>query len=231
MIRTFKVLSLLLSYPTAEIQAAATDMKNVLDEEALLAPRDRRALARLIDELADGDIYDMQERYVLLFDRTRTLSLNLFEHVHGESRDRGQAMVDLKTMYEERGLAIDAKELPDHLPLFLEFLATLPLREAREILAQPLHIVVALGERLAKRKSVYAGAFGALAAIAGGKTPAEEVRALLDEPEHDPDDLDALDRIWEAEAVTFGGGDDAACGPDRLRTRIRAANRPAPDHA
>ncbi|MEJ2459788.1 MAG: hypothetical protein P8Y58_17260 [Novosphingobium sp.] len=49
----------------------------------------------LIDDLVTRDLYDAQERYVLLFDRTRKLSLHLFEHVHGESRDRGQAMVDL----------------------------------------------------------------------------------------------------------------------------------------
>jgi len=231
MIRSFKVLSLLLSYPTAELQAAAGDLKQALDDETLLPRRARDKLAELIDEIAESDLYDMQERYVLLFDRTRTLSLNLFEHVHGESRDRGQAMVDLKSMYEARGLAIDAKELPDHLPLFLEFLATLPLDEARETLSQPLHIIAALGERLARRKSTYAAVPEALAAIASGTPTAEEVRALLDEPDHDPDDLAALDEIWEAEAVTFGGAGEAACGPDRLRTRLRAASRPAPDPA
>ena len=70
-----------------------------------------------------GDLYDLQERYVLLFDRTRSLSLHLFEHVHGESRDRGQAMVDLKALYERHGLHMSSSELPDHLPLFLEFLS------------------------------------------------------------------------------------------------------------
>jgi nitrate reductase delta subunit len=231
MTRTFKVLSLLLTYPTREIQEAAPEMKEVLAGEAVLGPRERRGVDALIDELVAGDLYDMQERYVLLFDRTRTLSLHLFEHIHGESRDRGQAMVDLMAMYEEHGLAIDARELPDHLPLFLEFLSTLPLAEAREILTQPLHIVAAVGERLKKRKSAYAHVFAALTAMAQHKAPADEVKALLDEPEHDPNDLEDLDRIWEAEAVTFGGGAESACGPDRLRTRIRAANRPAPDHA
>ena len=84
------------------------------------------ALDRLLDELATGDLYDLQERYVLLFDRTRSLSLHLFEHVHGESRDRGQAMVDLKALYERHGLLMSSSELPDHLPLFLEFLSDHP---------------------------------------------------------------------------------------------------------
>ena len=230
MTQTFKVLSLLLTYPTREICEAADDMKAVLAEEALLRRRETRAVNNLIDELAGGDLYDMQERYVLLFDRTRTLSLHLFEHIHGESRDRGQAMVDLMAMYEERGLAIDARELPDFLPLFLEFLSTLPLNEARDVLRQPLHIIAALGERLAKRQCAYAGVFRALEAIANHGPEAEEVAALMAQPEHDPNDLEDLDRIWEEEAVTFGG-DQGGCGPDRLRTRIRAANRPAPDPA
>ena len=229
MTQTFKVLSLLLTYPTREICDAAGDMKAALVQEGVLGRRECRAVHALIDEIADGDLYDMQERYVFLFDRTRTLSLHLFEHVHGESRDRGQAMVDLMTMYEDHGLKIDARELPDFLPLFLEFLSTLPLDEARQVLGQPLHIIAALGERLSKRKSAYAGVFRALEAIAKNKASADDVAELLEQPEHDPNDFDELDRIWEEEAVTFGGGDEAACGPDRLRTRIRAANRQADD--
>ncbi len=94
-----------------------------------------RSCIRCCTSLPTGDLYDLQERYVLLFDRTRSLSLHLFEHVHGESRDRGQAMIDLKAQYEQAGLAMSAAELPDFLPLFLEYLATLPrersLRHAR----------------------------------------------------------------------------------------------------
>ena len=95
--------------------------------EKLLPASVRRQLKLLIDEIATGDLYDLQERYVLLFDRTRSLSLHLFEHVHGESRDRGQAMIDLKAQYEKNGLAISASELPDFVPLFLEFLSTRPV--------------------------------------------------------------------------------------------------------
>ena len=129
MTRTFKVLSALLSYPTAQLQDGLRRSSTALiDGEALLPAAVRRQLARLTGELANGDLYDLQERYVLLFDRTRSLSLHLFEHVHGESRDRGQAMIDLKSLYENGGLEIDAAELPDFLPLFLEFLSTQPRR-------------------------------------------------------------------------------------------------------
>lgn len=204
MIRTFKVLSLLLTYPTEELQAAAPELKAALDAEALAPPRLRARLSELIDEIAARDLYDLQERYVLLFDRTRTLSLHLFEHVHGEGRDRGQAMIDLMELYANGGLWIEAKELPDFLPLFLEFLTTRPFGEAQALLSQPLHIFAALGERLRKRKSAYACVFQALGALAQEKPSAETLAALLGEADDDPDDLEALDRAWEDAPVTFG---------------------------
>ena len=92
--RTLKVLSALLTYPTPALVAAGAELKDVLNREAVLPKAERAAVGRLIDDLASHDLYDAQERYILLFDRTRSLSLHLFEHVHGESRDRGQAMVD-----------------------------------------------------------------------------------------------------------------------------------------
>ena len=179
-----------------------------------------------IDEIADGDLFDLQERYVLLFDRTRSLSLHLFEHVHGESRDRGQAMIDLRSLYEKNGLSISATELPDFLPLFLEFLSTRPISEARDLLGQTAHIVAALGERLAKRGSPYAAIFTALGEVAAADPASAAVEALLAEPDADPDDFAALDAAWQDAPVMFGP--DAASGcKDDLVARIRAAKRPA----
>jgi nitrate reductase delta subunit len=206
MAKTFKVLSALLSYPTAELQAAAAEFAAVLDSEALMPEPDRQALAPLIAQIAGDDLYELQERYVLLFDRTRSLSLHLFEHIHGESRDRGQAMVDLAELYYRGDMAISARELPDYLPLFLEFLSTRSEAEARELLEQPLHIISALATRLMRRESVYAAALRALEAVARSKPEAGALRELLDEAEDDPNDLAALDAIWEEEAVTFGPG-------------------------
>src|SRR5208337_1433321 len=109
----------------------------VIEREALALQDERRALHALLEEFKGRDLYDLQERYVQLFDRTRSRSLHLFEHVHGESRDRGQAMIDLKAQYEQHGLSISAAELPDFVPLFLEYLSTLPLAAACELLGQP----------------------------------------------------------------------------------------------
>src|SRR5262249_18350616 len=152
--------------PTAELQQAAGELSAALDAERLVTGRVRGHLQKLIDEIAQGDLYDLQERYTLLFDRTRSLSLHLFEHVHGESRDRGQAMIDLKAMYATNGLEIGASELPDFLPLFLEYLSTRPAAEACATLGQPAHILAALAERLRKRDSSYEAAFRALTALA-----------------------------------------------------------------
>ena len=230
MAQTFKVLSLLLSYPVAELKTAVPEMRAALAREHLLAGPVGDALEPLLDSLLTGDLLNLQERYVFLFDRTRSLSLHLFEHIHGESRDRGQAMVDLMAIYEEHGLEITARELPDHLPLFLEFLAILPIDEARALLAQPLHIIVSVGERLRTRESVYAGVFEALEHIAAAVPDRAIMDALRAVPDDDPADLAALDRIWEEEAVSFGGnsGEDA-CGMDRIRTQVRAAQRKPTD--
>ncbi len=230
-----KVLSLLLSYPTEELRQSVPELKAALASETGIAKREKTLLTKLADDIGSLDIYDAQERYVFLFDRTRSLSLHLFEHVHGESRDRGQAMVDLMAMYEDEGFDIDAKELPDYLPMFLEFLSTKPRAEASELLGQIAHILAALKERLKKRKSIYVNAFGVLEALALGKPDQTLLRNLLETAEDDPHDLEALDRIWEDEAVTFGGNaGENACGPDRLRTQMRAASRkpsdPSPKH-
>ncbi len=231
--RTFKVLSALLSYPTATLIEAAPEFLTVLDAERLAPTACRRNLDTLIEEIAIGDLYDLQERYGLLFDRSKTLALHLFEHVHGESRDRGQAMVDLKAMYETAGLMIAANELPDFVPLFLEFLSTQPVGEARELLGQTAHIFAALAERLGRRQSSYKAVFDALVAIAAETPRRDIVDELLKAPDSDPMDLVALDAAWEEEEVRFGPGSQGqgACGHEGLIAKLRHARRavdPAP---
>lgn len=228
MARTFKVLSALLSYPTAEIVAAAPELRGVLESERLLKPHQIRALQPLIDEIASTDLYELQERYVLLFDRTRSLALHMFEHVHGESRERGQAMVDLRQVYLDGGLEIAASELPDYLPLFLEFLATRPLPDALELIGQPAHIFAGLAERLRRRGSPYTAVFEALSKLANANPNSAEVRQLVAEPDVDPNDLEALDKAWEDEEVRFGPSAQDQCGGDGLLSKLRAATRPAP---
>ena len=226
--KTLKVLSALLVYPTAELQQACCEISETFDVGRTIPASTRKQLHTLLNELATCDIYDLQERYVLLFDRTRTLSLHMFEHVHGESRDRGQAMIDLKAQYENHNLFMSAAELPDFVPLFLEYLSMLPAQEAYDTLGQPAHIFAAMAERLRKRKSSYEAVFRALVALAAAKPKDEEVFALLTHPDPDANDLTALDAAWEAEAVIFGPGATDGC-KDGLIARVRGGMRPAPE--
>lgn len=225
--KTLKALSALLSYPTAELMAACGEIRETIAREAILPRMQTVALDRLIDELASGDLYDLQERYVLLFDRTRSLSLHIFEHVHGESRARGQAMVDLIKLYEDGGFTSTAQELPDFLPLFLEYASLLEPSAAIELVGQPAHVFAALRERLAKRSSAYEAVFLALVSLSTERLDAAALEALRSEPDPEPDDLEALDAAWEEEEVLFGPGAASDCGKDGLAARLRAAGRPA----
>ena len=228
MANIYRILSLLLSYPSAELQAARAEIESALAADGLTRAVDKKRVAKLLATVCDTDLYDAQERYVLLFDRTRSLSLHLFEHVHGESRDRGQAMVDLAAHYEDAGFNIAARELPDYLPLLLEFLSTRTPDEAAELLEQTGPILAVLRQRLDKRGSVYANAFWVLETLMRHAVDAAAVQPLLEQDEDDPADLASLDKIWEDEAVTFlGNSGEAACGPDRLRRVLRAGQRSA----
>ncbi len=208
--KTYRALSALLTYPTPELQAAVPEIWQILSNEGLLRPGQLAKLEPLLSDLEKGDIYELQERYVLQFDRARTLSLNLFEHIHGESRDRGGAMVDLLETYRAGGFDLVGPELPDHLPVLLEFLSTQTPEQAREILTDAGHILVALSERLARRESIYAPVLAAVISLAQVET-SPEAEALLAEKDDDPEDLEALDAVWEEAMVTFGPDPNAGC--------------------
>lgn len=204
MAKTYRALAILLSYPTADNAALMPAVLETLAAEKIAPRKLVRDLTPLAFELSRDDLYEAQARYVDLFDRTRSLSLQLYEHVHGESRDRGQAMVELLKLYSAHGLELTAKELPDHLPVFLEFLSTQPQAEAAALLGQAAHVLEALRERLNKRQSIYARVFDVLVALVDTHRDPVAVQALLQEPEDDPDDLEALDKAWAEEQVTFG---------------------------
>jgi nitrate reductase delta subunit len=209
--RTLKSLSLILSYPTKDLQEAMSEIGGVLAAETRLTAAARRALRPIVLELAESDIYALEEGYVALFDRSRTLSLNLFEHVHGESRDRGGAMVSLMETYRDAGFDPMTSELPDHLPVLLEFLSVRPFEEAKDVLADAAHIFEALSERLTRRESAYAAVFKALVQLSCAKADQNSLAELLAQPEDDPDDLDALDQVWEESEVIFGPDPNAGC--------------------
>ena len=200
--KTLKVISRLLCYPRAEMLGALDEMAAAVAEENLLPADLRRRLNALIAEYRITDPYVLQEDYVNLFDRGRAVSLHLFEHVHGESRDRGQAMVDLVDLYRRHGFELSARELPDYLPMFLEFVAEQSQAEARELLADAVPVIALIGERLTLRGSRYAILFDALQAFAGAPENLDEIRERA--AGEGPDETVVnMDKYWEEEAVTF----------------------------
>jgi nitrate reductase delta subunit len=209
MTAVLKALGALLTYPTPELVAALPEIAAAIDAEARLAADARQPLHSLIAEIAATDLIDLEERYVALFDRGRATSLHLFEHVHGDSRDRGQAMVDLKGVYERAGFVLAPGELPDFLPAVLEFLAQRPFAEAEEMLTDCAHIIRAVGEALRRHDSRHHAVMQALLVLIGAPGLAEK----LDEaPAPEP----AQDDEWREEPVFFGPPGGQGCGAGAL---------------
>lgn len=216
--KTYRILSALLAYPDPKLFTEREEFSRVLAEEGLISASHRRALDAFMAELAALDPLEAEERYVSLFDRNRSLSLHLYEHIHGESRDRGQAMVQLAELYRLHGLEIEARELPDYLPLFLEFLSVMPAKAAASLLGEAVHVVAALQQRLAERASPYAGVMAAVAALAAAPAERGAIAEVLAVLKPEADSAEALDRQWEEEAVRFtaaGASDGAAAGCGR----------------
>jgi len=203
---SFKALGALLHYPSAELQQAVPEIVQALREEAKLPRSLLDAVCRFAAEIAEGDLLEVQERWVWLFDRSRRLALHLHEHSYGESRDRGQAMVDLAMAYRLHGFELASSETPDYLPLFLEFLSQIPEAPARRYLSDATDIIEALRIRLAERDSPYTILLEAVLAFSGRPANEEEVEAILTSEPEDPQDFEQLDRQWAEEAVEFSAG-------------------------
>ncbi|MFA5915428.1 MAG: nitrate reductase molybdenum cofactor assembly chaperone [Burkholderiales bacterium] len=196
--KTLKLLAVLLSYPSQDLVEALPEIARRLNAETALRRATQDALAGLLAELRREDLLDLQERYVAQFDAGRSTSLHLFEHVHGDSRDRGQAMVDLNALYARSGFVIKVNELPDYLPALLEFLATRPAAEVHELLEDCVHILRAVGERLAAGGSPYAAVFAALLDLHGAAPLAVPKRVVKAQA------APSLDEDWDETPVEFG---------------------------
>ena len=200
--KLLKLISVLLDYPEDDLWAYGDELRDAIDDPALSAAR-RRALRGFVDELLATDVLEAQERWLGLFDRGRAMSLLLFEHIHGESRDRGQAMVDLLATYRKAGFALGAKQLPDYLPVVLEYLSLRPVAEVRDWLSHVAHILELLAARAQDRQSPYAVLLEALVEVAKGRVDLDLLRRRVATEERD-DTPEAMDKVWEEEAIRFG---------------------------
>lgn len=215
--KLLKVLSRMLDYPSKELQLNTDALADIVSEAKEISPDMRKNLLSFLTDLERSDLMDLQEIYDGMFERGRATSLLLFEHVHGESRDRGQAMVDLMSVYEKAGFNITVRELPDYIPLYLEYLSTCDDLDARVGLADVSHIFALLSARLKQRDSKYHHVIDSLLMISGVDISQPEVSEKVAKEERD-DSLEALDKVWEEEMISFmADKDTGACDASTAR--------------
>jgi len=212
---SLRVLAALLRYPDAGFRAAIPELVQALQREAALPAARLEELCALLQSLRRDDAFAVEADFVDLFDRGRGTALHLFEHIHGDSRDRGPAMVDLQQTYERAGLYLAPGELPDHLSVVLEFASTQPAREARDFLAEIAHITRAIFSALQRRQSPYASVLAAVLELAGERAEAVDIPP---EP--------ALDQDW-AEPEAFGGCSSAGQSRPEQPQPIHIVRKPS----
>ncbi len=205
---SLKLIGVLLDYPQDDLWQHGDELVSAVQDAGLPAHR-REDLLRFVRALLAQDALDAQDGWLQLFDRGRSMSLLLFEHIHGESRDRGQAMVNLMEAYRKNGFALATKELPDYLPLVLEYLSHRPMEEAVDWLRNLQHIIALLAARAEERESPYALLFSLLVECADEKFDLHELRQRVSQEARD-DTPEAMDKLWEEEVVRFGV-DTPAC--------------------
>jgi nitrate reductase molybdenum cofactor assembly chaperone NarJ/NarW len=213
--RTLRALARLLSYPDADLRLHLDELRAALRAEGALGVGRMAEIEALIASIESQSAIDAEADYVQLFDSGRRTSLHVFEHVHGDSRERGPAMIDLAQTYEKAGLFLAEGEMPDHLPVLLEYASTQPSREARALLAELAHILNAIFNAIDQRNSRYASALGALLELAGER--AHPVNVPDDEP---------IDQSWAEPAAFDGCASGGQRGPGQPQP-IQVVRKPA----
>jgi len=209
--KTFKLLGLLLTYPEGTVYSESNELLETLRSEALLPEKFIKKVETFLIRQKAQDLMAVQEDYVETFDRGRAHCLHLFEHIHGESRDRGQAMINLSETYATKDLYIDNGELPDYLPLFMEYLSRCEFQDATELLGEAIDVIAVIGAKLKKYKSPYADIFTSIEVLSNVKADSEKLKTALRESRKDPETLEELDQQWkEAEVFTSDPLTDAA---------------------
>jgi nitrate reductase delta subunit len=205
-----------LTYPQADLLEHMDEMKTALTEEGRLKGRQLKPLLGFMDALARTDLLVAQENYVETFDRGRAHCLHLFEHVHGESRFRGQALVELSERYAEKGLYVGTSELPDFLPLFLEFASVCDPKEAKTLVGQAAPVIATIGEKLKGSSTGYHTVMDAIVALSGIRISKAELKQAAAAAPPDIQTLDDLDAEWQEPDAFDGAPDCGSCGSDSL---------------
>ena len=223
--RTLKILGFLLAYPTEAHLQNLSECRSILKNEKWLSDKSLKAIDSFLQEMEQSELLNLQENYVALFDRTPSLSLHLFEHVHGDSRDRGQALADLNEVFQNDGLSIHMAETPDYLPAFLEFCSIQSQEDAKENLDSIINILSAMKKRLENRQSIYASIFDAIIETVSRKPDARAVEQAIRQDSGAAYSNAQVDREWE-EQFAFentghaAGGESGCPKADEMLARI-----------
>ncbi|MFV2029770.1 nitrate reductase molybdenum cofactor assembly chaperone [Neisseria sp. S1] len=161
--REYQWFSALLCYPEAELIDALPEFQTALSETPALAAQPQ--LQNFLDYLRNNTLIELQQNYVRTFDQNRNHALYIFEHVYGEDRGRGSAMVDLLEEYRNGGFTLESNELPDYLPVLLEFFAHIEADKAQKLLGDAVHVIAHIGKKLEASGSPYAVLLQALSAL------------------------------------------------------------------
>lgn len=228
-----RALAMVFDYPVEALQMHSAELSRLLEPLQADQQCRGRTLSALLQHLRDADLMDLQAEYVDTFDRGRTTSLNLFEHVHGDSRDRGQAMVDLMAQYSEVGLELQTNQLPDYLPVYLEYCSVLDPSAACGALQEIALLLANLTAALDRRESPWVAAGAVLSTLAGepdwrGAVEREAAARAPQSPTPGPRNIQreglpedwtpaALDAAWAEEPVNFLG----ACNPQHAQASVQ----------
>ncbi|MBU2705585.1 nitrate reductase molybdenum cofactor assembly chaperone [Zooshikella marina] len=224
------IIARLLDYPTQDIASSMDEVHQIILQDIALDEKTKQHVLSFIEHYSPYSLLDWQSEYEGLFDRSRSLSLHLFEHTYGESRDRGQAMVNLLDQYHQAGLELNKQELPDFLPLYLEFVSTQGISQATEWLHDIAHILSLLAARLQQRNSPYHLLFKALLTFAHVSVDLTAMRAQIADEAKD-DTPEAIDKVWEEEAISFGHQDALSSVANHTQTNHCAHTQFRPSEA
>ena len=149
----YHLLSKFLDYPSEALQSALPDIWVKLDD---MPDHERKHISNFLVHLHWEDLTDWQALYVRTFDMIPDNALYLTHHLFGDDKNRGPALIDLSEFYKDYGLELAANELPDFLPLMLEFAAQLEPSEAKMFFSKWTKVLAQLAMNLEKIESPYA---------------------------------------------------------------------------
>ena len=198
-----KILSRLLMFPDVALRGYIKDMQVITERSCLLSQKSKDAFTKLAAMIIEKDLIDLQEHYVSLFDRTPGLSLHLFEHIFGDQQERSQAMLELEQMYRQHGFKSLNQELPDYLPMLLEFLAFQRSSLINDVLADASDVFEILRQRLINRNSPYHSIFSCLVDISGVQPDISAVQAKILADKGLAPNQRTIDTTWQEQLVTF----------------------------